>query len=63
MKLKHVSKNMRQLYKELIGIRDTAQRSRIEGSTPQVSFTKKHELQIQSIERMEKYLSPSKIRE
>lgn len=61
MKLKYVSKNMRELYKELCSIRETTQRSKIEGSTPQVLFTKKHAAQIDAIERMEVYLSPRKI--
>lgn len=62
MKLKYVSKNIRELYRNLVSIRDTNQRSKIEGSTPLVKFTKTHEQQIQAIERMEDYLSPRKIR-
>ena len=62
MRLKYVSKSTRELYKNLVAIRDVNQRSRVEGSTPLVRFTKNHELQIQAIERMEDYLSPRKIR-
>lgn len=62
MKLKFVSKNTQELYKSLLAIRDRSERSKIEGSTPLVKFTKKHADQIKAIERMENYLSPRKIK-
>lgn len=46
-KLLYISTNTRKLYKQLISLRGSK------------SFTKKHEKQIQEIERMNDYLNPN----